>query len=385
MAWAICSAILMSACSETDSPDLSIGDGCEEYATVEGVDMSNNLTRALGMNLESFTLTVFNAKGKAITQNNLVYKDGNGWNTTTAWKMTATGNMNAVAVSPNESLLSNINFTKESQTFEYYVPTTQQTMLKVASDLEFSRKSSGGSLMLKFFNALSTLSLRSKNGLKLKQSDSEEKLPVRVYVKGVVVHNLKAHGLFTFNNKKSSNGTWTLLDDTYYNYAQELDNPVRVDSIQYTSLLDSAIVVLPQTPDGWAPAGTDDGPETDAISYADAAHKTYIELKCSMTAFIDNQEQYVWGDETTFPSVYLPFVKKQVTVKFANINTNGMYSILLQEGAVLDDSGHPIKPQTTNSGDSFQNAEFVNFATTDTDGDDLVDDWADPEVEGVTF
>lgn len=391
MAWGGLVLALACSCSEiVENENVALVDN--DYATISATDVSAHTdTRAIaGMTFEQFSLYIFRTNGVTVTKSNLIYKTGDAWNNTNAWKMVTTGNMNAYGISPSDEVPTSMHFVGDDGKacddiyFDYTVPTTNQTMIKIGSNLGFSRKSTGGHLSMNFVNAMSTLSLRAKNNLKLKINGSEEKLAVRVNVKGAIVHNLNSQGRFTFDKTKSSKGAWTLSTDTYFNYPQDFASAKSIDSLQFTSLLDESFVVLPQNPSSWSPSGTEDGPDAP-ISTADAEHKTYVELKCNMQAYIDGQWQYVWGDAETFPSIYTPFVKKQLTVKFVNINTNGMYSIILQENAVLDQYGHPIKPQTTGGNDSFQDAEFVNFSTSTESGVDVTDDWGTPEETTIEF
>jgi hypothetical protein len=57
----------------------------------------------------------------------------------------------------------------------------------------------------------------------------------------------------------------------------------------------------------------------------------------------------------------------------------------LIKGEALDADGRPIKPQVQNSGESFENAEFINVSPTDTNDNDWVDDWEDPDPVTVVF
>lgn len=380
-------------CSTETELTTTDADGPSVEAEVMGIDISSSGTRAVGMQLKSFGIIVLNQRGKSVTDNYIYLDEAqNTWKKRDGFSMPTSGTMKAFGVSPNMNVLTSKEITKDLQTFEYIVPPTNQTMIKIGSDLGVTYAKTSGRLVLTFTNALATLSVVAQNKLRLQPQGSEQKLPVKLYVESVTLHNVKNHGTFKFHATKNTTGSWTIVGDEYMNYTQVLKNldgsqkRVLVDSIQWTSILDSLFVLMPQTPSGWTPKGTADAdPATDAISVAEAAHKTYFEVKCAMTCNIGGIEQYVWGTETTAKSVYMPYTRGAATVKWAAINTSGLYSLPFSEATVLDDQGHPIKPETNGGNDSFLDAEFVSFSTDDENGNDWVDDWGNPEEVSIEF
>jgi hypothetical protein len=210
-----------------------------------------------------------------------------------------------------------------------------------------------------------------------------------VYVSKVIMHNMKQKGRFNYNATKETTGTWTLDDDSYANYAQELQEAKLVTNGQTdpTEIVDSFFVVLPQSPEKWAWAakGKEDAGPEDAISVADADHKCYVELKCQITATVGDQTYYVWGskdgtERPKYESIYLPYNGRNASPKFATTGASGVYKINIAETTALDEYGKPIKPKETTGGAMFRDAEFITVSTADEDGNDNVDDWT-PETE----
>ena len=285
--------------------------------------------------------------------------------------------MKAIGVSPTMDILENVTLNADNAYYDYTVPTTEQTMLKIGANLSFTKKSVNNYLFLKFVNALSLFTIKARNELKVEDNEGNE-FDVTIYVKGITLHNLKAKGRFTYTGDKT--GTWAPYDDTYYNYTQDFPERVQLNTKTFVDVMDSVFVLLPQSPESnaWAPAGTDDAPESDAISVADANHKVYIELRCSMTTERDGQTVYLWGSENSYQPVYFPYIKKYCPKAWNAINRQGTYNLKFIKGEALTAEGKPIKPQTQDEGDSFENAVFITVSPTDENDNDYVDDWEDP-------
>ncbi len=375
--------LLMSTCvlcaCHVDSANMASPPEDGEYAVVDAVDASLETTRALSMNLDAFGISVYNVKRtRSLVENVQYISNGSGFTGTPVWTMVVT-EMKAIGVSPSLNILDNVTLDTDNAYFDYTVPTTKQTMLKIGANLSFTKKSVNNYLYLKFVNALSLVTFRARNELKMDISGTE--YDVTVYVKGITIHNLQAKGRFTYTSNTA--GTWALSGDTYYNYSQDFENKVQLNTTTYVNVIDSVFTFLPQSPESnaWAPTGTDAAPETDAISYADADHKCYIELRCSMTIQRDNQTVYIYGDEDTFKPVYIPYVKKNCPKAWNAINRQSTYNIRLQKAEVLDSDGKPIKPEENENGGSFENAVFIEVAPTDDSDNDNVDDWEDMELD----
>ncbi|SNU05328.1 hypothetical protein SAMN06298211_11311 [Prevotellaceae bacterium MN60] len=369
-AWLL-TPLLIFACSGEQLGEAGDSSPTDEDAIVEAVDVSYDDTRALNLDLSSFSLSVYNQKTKVFLADKILFTkaiSGSGFTGAKTWRM-ANAEMKAIAVSPSMDDLSAIVVDADNHYFEYEVPDVPEgTMYKIGANLSFTKASAGNKLSLKFVNALALLTVRVRNELKLEDKDGNE-FDVKVYVKGITIHNLYSKGRFTFTS--ATNGKWTAIDGYYSNYSQDLATAVELSATTYTDVANGAFVLLPQAPDQRAWTGT------GSISDADANHQVYIELRCSMTAERNGNTVYIWGGANSYPSVYLPYVKKYCPKSWNTINKQGVYNLRFIKSEVLDTDGKPIEPQTEEEGDSFENAVFIEVAPTDTSDDDNVDDWED--------
>ena len=292
--------------------------------------------------------------------------------------------MMAIGVSPSMDILDNVTMTKAAQTFDYTVPTTEQTMLKIGSNMSFTKASTKNKLSMNFVNALSQFTIKARNELKVEVDNKE--YDVKIYVKGVTLHNFAAKGRFTFTGNYQ--GTWTPIDNVYANYSQNLPSPVPLNSTSFVNVMDSIFVFLPQSPENnaWTPSGSATPSASDAISVADANHKAYIELRCAMTIERDGQTVYVWGSSDTYKSVYFPYVKKYCPKVWNVINRQAVYNLRIIKTETLDSDGAPIKPEELqNENGQFENAVFLEVAPTDDYGNDNVDDWPDADINDIVI
>lgn len=375
------------ACSTEHTETIANASGeDDDYAEVEAVDASGGaITRALNMTLSSFSLSIMNVKSEILLADKLRYEKPNGSFSPVggSWRMISQ-EMMAIGVSPSMDILENVTMTKAAQTFDYTVPTTEQTMLKIGSNMSFTKASTKNKLSMNFVNALAQFTIKARNELKV-EVDSKE-YDVKIYVKGVTLHNLAAKGRFTFTGNYQ--GTWTPIDDVYANYSQELPSPVPLNSTSFVNVMDSIFVFLPQSPENnaWTPSGLANPPASDAISVANANHKAYIELRCAMTIERDGQTVYVWGSSDTYKSVYFPYVKKYCPKVWSAINRQAVYNLKIIKTETLDAEGAPIKPEElADENGQFENAVFIEVAPTDDYGDDNVDDWPDADIIDVTI
>lgn len=394
--WLVVVAGLLTSCSADTTSEASIDNNLEgipgESIRYIVNDISNGEpTRAAYEQLSQFSETVLTARGNSITADNLIYKQSDSWLTTNNWMMPASGKVSAYGISPTVDILAAHLFDKNNRYFDYVVPTTNQTVIKYGSKLNFSASDIASGLIINFKNATAALTIRATNKLQLKLKNSDEKIPVQVYVKGVTIHNMKQKGRFTFSTTKDTEGSWALDNDVYANYTQDLANEVLVTNGQTTpdDIVDSFMVVLPQSPEGWAWAakGNVNPDPGDAISVADANHKCYIELKCRITATIESTTYHVWGSSdgvnNTYESIYFPYTGRNATPKYATVGAQGVYIVRITDTTALDEEGKPITPHESTMADQFRDAEFINVSTGDEDGNDIVDDWEDEQVPEV--
>ena len=389
-----CIALLAAVIGATSCSTDVVGDASSDnlegpLAEVEAIDISNDLiTRAAGMDLESFSLSVYNSKNGRLLADKIQYQITDaGVTSNGAWRMAA-AEMKAIGVSPTMDIVENVTLTASDSYFDYMVPTTDQVMLKIGSDMSFTKQSTNNKLAMKFVNALAMFSIKARNELKVEDSEGTE-YDVTIYVKSVTLHNLAAKGRFTYTGNYK--GNWETIDDVYYNYTQELPEKVELGKTNFIDVMDSIFVFLPQSPENnaWNPEAQDDDSEeyaaANGIAKANADHKVYIELRCSMTADFGDGPVYLWGSENTYTPIYFPYIKKYCPKAWNTINKQGVYNLKILKGEALDADGRPIKPQAQENGESFENAVFISVAPTDDNDEDYVDDWNDPEDNTVEF
>ena len=377
-------AVWLYSCS-TDLASSSTGGDEDDVAQVEAVDVSYSPTRAMAMDLKTFSISVYNSKTDKLLADKVFYQITDaGLVNSEDWRM-ATAEMKAIGVSPTMDITENLTLTATDHYFDYTVPTTKQTMLKIGSNMSFTKKSSGNKLQMKFVNALSMFTIRARNELKI-EDDNGAEYDTKIYVKSVTIHNLVSKARFTYTGDYQ--GEWTPIDGGYANYTQELPTAVELNSKSFVNVMDSIFVFIPQAPqnNAWTPAGTDNAPITDGISYANADHKCYIELRCAITTEKNNQTVYLWGNEYTYQPIYFPYLKKNCPKAWNSINRQAVYNIKIVKEEALDSEGRPIKPQEqSNEYGDFQNAVFITVSPTDDQDNDIVDDWEDPEIHDVTI
>ena len=378
---ALSSLWLWSSCNTEQDSTAAYGED-DDYAQVEAVDLSQPTTRAIGMDLSTFSLSVFYTRTNKLLANNIKHTMTTaGVQMAGSWRMQPSGEMVAVAVSPSLDAVDNLVLTKDEQSFEYTVPPTEQTMIKIGGDLSFTKASTSNKLSLKFVNALTQFTLRARNEMKVEFDGDENQYDTEIYVKGFTIHNLAAKGRFNFTG--DYNGKWTLIDDVYANYSQELQTPVKLSKTTFVDVIDSVLILMPQTPVVWKPAASASAiASVDGIEKADEDHKCYIELRCAITVERNSQTTYIWGTENTYKSVYLPYVTKYCPKPWNVINRQGTYNLRFIKTEALDSEGKPIKPEIAgDENGTFENAVFIEVAPTDDSDNDNVDDWEDMELD----
>ena len=374
--------------------------GCSSYddavaenedVQIEAVDLSaDNTTRATyGTTLESFSIYAYKEAGTQAE--NVLYSNASG-----SWK-TVSGNfkwpassvlMNLYAISPSSANLTNIHLSMAGpSTFDREVENTDQTMTKIGSRINISKKSTKGTIQLAFVNALGTLKVTAVNRI----------ANVTVEIGAITFHNIATYGRFTFNAAKESNGTWELLKtggnvyvagtDSYTavpvaNYGQTLETAVTLLTNKYVSIINEQMFIMPQTVKAWEPTmDTDGNYEDDAdnsIYTADANHLAYIEVKCRIIGKDDYDNDYClcgYSDEENaadpvncpkYESVYFPYNYAKYKFSF---NKSTTYKLDFMDP--LNALGGPYKGHTGME-------EFITTEWVEIQGDD-VDDWTDDD------
>ncbi len=378
---------MLHACSADHSNTIAdIPEEDDSPAEVTAIDVSQDeTTRAANMDLNSFGLSVLNVRtGKLINDKLQHVRSGSAFNPVGGTFRMIITEMKAIAVSPSMDILENISLTSDDQSFDYEVPTTNQTMVKISGNMSFTKLSTNNNLVLNFVNALTLLTVRARNELKVEIDGNEYE--VDIFVKGITLHNIYSKGHFKYT--ADYNGTWTPIDGYWANYSQELPSAVKLSTTSFINVVDEVFALLPQSPEkySWTPAGTNPAPATDAISAADADHKCYIELRCSMTIQRNNQTVYVWGNSDTYKSVYFPYIKKCCPKAWNTINRQSIYNLKFVKGEALSSDGSPIKPEEqAGENGQFENAVFIEVAPTDNSNNDNVDNWGDPDIIPLTI
>lgn len=372
---------LLYACSSDHANTLADASEEDSPAEVIATDISQGeLTRAANMDLNSFGLSVLNVRAGILINDKLQHVRGtNGFNPVGGTFRMIITEMKAIAASPSLTILENVTLTNDDQSFDYEVPTTNQTMVKISGNMSFTKKSTNNKLVMNFVNALSLLTVKARNELKVEVDGKEYE--VDLYVKGITLHNFISKGHFKYT--ADYNGTWTPIDGYWANYSQDLPSAVKLSTTSFINIVDSVFALLPQSPEknAWTPSGSATPSSSDAISVANTNHKAYIELRCSMTIQRDGQTVYVWGSPDTYKSVYFPYIKKYCPKTWNTINRQSIYNLKILKTEAFDSEGAPIKPEELqNENGQFENAVFLEVAPTDDYGNDNVDDWPDADI-----
>ena len=376
---------LAAACSG-DSLEREYAPPSGDPAEVEAVYERNfgGTTRAMNQTLKTFTLFVvdewYDEEGP-IADNILETKNEE----TGKWESypyfyLLDDPQNAYAVAPSTSLenLQNPVFTYDTQSFKYTVPTTEQSAVKIASRLDFTKTAVNNRLVMTFRDALFTLQFQAVNEIK----------DVRIKVKSFTLHNILPTGTWNFDKKNESTGQWTVdyTANTRVNYTQEFETPVELERTKYKNITDSAFVFMPQDLYEyiWYPPDNDWGETGEEFADAQTNKHLYIEVKCQIIQEKDGKELYLWGypaaeasaSKPEFESVFFPYDEYACLSDWMQ----GINSVYFLEFNTItggyDDQGKHITPHPTSGGASeFENAEPVKFVLGD---DGNVDSWIVP-------
>ena len=254
----------------------------------------------------------------------------------------------------NGGEITNSKMVYNQQYFNYTVFPDSAKNLFYASKLNTTSSALGGNVHLDFVYSLAYPYFTAVQAI-----DN-----VSIYVKEIIVHNLKTTGTLTFSTTNDSEAKWTLVDSLYGDYKQVLPSPIELNPDQRTAVqISDPWIFMPQMPTKWkTKAGT-----PVSIHEADSLRHSYVEIKCKM---IQNGS-YVWGAPSgvnEYESVYFPFS--------TNFRAQGFQRAikLTFTGGYLED-GTPLVPH---SGTSITVASWVTM-------DVLVDPWEEMPSEDLEF
>lgn len=383
---------LLTSCSN-DSLEQGIANSLENSpAQIFAVDEGSSLgiTRALNSELKSFTLFVVDEyydEDGPIAENVQETKDDAGKWTSKPFFYLLDDPQNAYGIAPKTTLenMSKVSITYDSQTFDYSVPATEQSKVKIASRLDFTKKGVNNKLMLTFRDALFSLQVQAVNEIK----------DVKIFVKGIKFHNVIPNGTFKFDKKKESKGAWTVDVDnrsTCIDYEQIMDEAVELSRTGYLPVVDSLFTLMPQDlyDNLWYPYDCEWAEEDmkESLSDANTNKHMYIEVMCQITQEKDGETLYLWGyapdnDEGKEPyeSVFFPYDEEACLSDWLM----GINSVYYLEFNTLtggyDETGQHITPHPTGGKGSsvFENAEPVPFKVGSNDAGN-VDSWEIPDA-----
>lgn len=387
----IWASLLLVSCSDVTQEYADDMAGPAQVTAIDiGSDGYNQTTRALNSELKSFMLFVVDEyydEDGPIAENVQETKDDNGKWTSKPYFYLLDDPQNAYGIAPSTSLknLSNVSITYDSQTFDYSVPAVEQSKVKIASRLNFTKKGVNNKLMMTFRDALFSLQIQAVNEIK----------DVKILVKGFKLHHVKPNGTFTFDAKKESKGKWLVDVDnrsTCIDYEQTIETPVELSRTKYLPIVDSLFTLMPQDlyDNLWYPYDCEWAEDDMKESLADAmANKhMYIEVKCQILQEKDGETLYLWGypteeaDEThpEYESVFFPY-DEEACLSDWNMGINSVYYLefnTLTGG--YDETGQHITPHPTGGKGAsvFENAEPVPFRV-GSDDDGNVDPWNEPD------
>ena len=380
--------MLLAGCSiENMSSEADDMDGPPQIVALD--EGSVNATRALNSQLQSFSLYVVDEyydEDGAIAEDDLLSKVDESWVSEDPFYLSIES-QNAYGVAPSTRLegVEEVDINYDTQTFDYTVPQTNQSALKIASRLNFTRKSVGNKLMLTFRDALFSLNIQAVNEIK----------DVKIFIKEIKLHNVLSKGTFTFNKKKDSRGDWEPIDESYVSYEQTKADAVELSRTVYRNAVDSAFTLLPQDLDPWYPDDIYDEDEGgESFTVAKANKRLYIEVKCQITQEKDGQTLYLWGyapgneeGKPEYESVYFPYDEEACLSDWL-MGVNSVYFLEFNTltGGYAENGEHITPHPTGGRGSSaFENAEPVKYKI-GTGDEGNVDSWTTPDSsEDITI
>lgn len=212
-------------------------------------------------------------------------------------------------------------------------------MYGIAKDQKYTAEN-GGKVTFQFKHILSQVVFKAKTAL----------ANMEVKIKEIKIHNFRFGGYFTLPTAEATEGSWKLDDPViptmkWGTFTVVKDKDINVTSTGAEISVDAPMLFVPQTLVAWKTSSTTAKPKADA----DTSGEAYLEITCK----IKQEGEYVFGSESEYKTLYVPFGPTW------EIGKRHIYTLIF--GGGYDEHGQTIlKPinfeaETTNWVDDIKN------------------------------
>ena len=219
------------------------------------------------------------------------------------WPTTA---LNFYAVNPGSTSFFSWNFTKETKQISYTCfdeyakdnkgkysnPKNIDVMYAVAKNQ--TQKDNNGPVKFNFKHILSQVVFQAKT----------QYANMQVEIKALSIHNFYGGGTFTIpkEEREPSQTDWAPTAVTYHSngFTAVMDQSITVDKTDKATNITTQgpMLFIPQKLTEWDLSGN-----IDAVNAANAPKQSYLKITCK----IKQSDAYLFGDDTKFGELYVPF------------------------------------------------------------------------------
>lgn len=237
--------------------------------------------------------------------------------------------------------------------FDEYAGRTEKKNLDLmyAITPKQTQKTNGGKVHFQFKHILSQVAFKAKAQLE----------NMEVEINAIKIHNPRIKGTYTLPTTSSENGTWALTEPTIGDkrgaFTVVTGKNIKVTSSGADISVATPMLFVPQSLVAWKTNATTAKPKADA----DKSGETYLEITCK----IKQADVYVFGSESAYKTLYVPFGPTW------EIGKRHIYTLIF--GGGYDEHGQPIlKPinfeaETTDWADDIKNNNNDNDINIDID------------------
>lgn len=237
--------------------------------------------------------------------------------------------------------ISNNTKTISYSPFDEYAGRTEKKNLDVmyAITENQTKDSNSGKVKFQFKHILSQVVFKAKTQLE----------NMEVEIETIKIHNPWIKGTYTLPTTSSENGTWALTEPTIGDkrgaFTVVTGKNIKVTSSGADISVATPMLFVPQSLVAWKTNATTAKPKADA----DKSGETYLEITCK----IKQADVYVFGSESAYKTLYVPFGPTW------EIGKRHIYTLIF--GGGYDEHGQPIlKPinfeaETTDWADDIKN------------------------------
>lgn len=242
--------------------------------------------------------------------------------------------------------ISNNTKTISYSPFDEYAGRTEKKNLDVmyAITEDQTKDSNSGKVKFQFKHILSQVVFKAKTQLE----------NMEVEIETIKIHNPWIKGTYTLPTTSSENGTWALTEPTIGDkrgaFTVVTGKNIKVTSSGADISVTTPMLFVPQSLVAWKTNATTAKSKADA----DKSGETYLEITCK----IKQADVYVFGSESAYKTLYVPFGPTW------EIGKRHIYTLIF--GGGYDEHGQPIlKPinfeaETTDWADDINNKNNGN-------------------------